>query len=70
MPPIAERVKIDSIILSGIFMTLSKTLQARLVVDDPQTDKEASDLIAEIFHDNKRSRSIALKAELRSLKLD
>ncbi|GKC48426.1 hypothetical protein Tco_1066148 [Tanacetum coccineum] len=47
----------------------SKTLQARLVVEDPQTIKEAWDLIATIFNDNKRTRSIALIAELRSLKL-
>ncbi|GKE20062.1 hybrid signal transduction histidine kinase M [Tanacetum coccineum] len=52
-----------------IFMTLSKTIQARLVVKDPQTAKEAWDLIAFIFNDNKRTRSIALKTELRSLKL-
>ncbi|GJS70608.1 hybrid signal transduction histidine kinase M [Tanacetum coccineum] len=50
-------------------MTLSKTLQARLVVEDPHTAKEAWDLIALIFNDNKRSRSIALKAELRSMNL-
>ncbi|GJY78838.1 hybrid signal transduction histidine kinase M [Tanacetum coccineum] len=31
--------------------------------------KEAWDLIAKIFNDNKRTRSIALKAKLRSLKL-
>ena len=36
---------------------------------NPQTTKEAWDLLAEIFNDNKRSRSIALKAELRALKL-
>ncbi|GJY24402.1 hypothetical protein Tco_0398060 [Tanacetum coccineum] len=68
-PPIAEWLKIDSIILLLIFMTLSKTLQQRLVVEDPQTAKEAWDLIALIFNDNKRTRSIALKLELRSLKL-
>ncbi|GJU75060.1 hybrid signal transduction histidine kinase M [Tanacetum coccineum] len=45
-PPISEWLKIDSILLSWIFVTLSKAIQARL-----------------------RSRSIALKAELRSLKL-
>ncbi|GJS73441.1 hypothetical protein Tco_0706282 [Tanacetum coccineum] len=50
-------------------MTLSKTLQAWLVVEDPQTAQEAWDLLVEIFSDNKRSRSIALKAELRSIKL-
>nr|GFB29482.1 hybrid signal transduction histidine kinase M [Tanacetum cinerariifolium] len=49
--------------------TLSKTLQKCLVVEDPQTAKEASDHIATIFHDNKRTRTIALKAESRSLKL-
>ncbi|GJU37193.1 putative reverse transcriptase domain-containing protein [Tanacetum coccineum] len=37
--------------------------------EDPQTAKEAWDLIVLIFNDNKRTRSIALKAELRSLKL-
>ncbi|GKD03013.1 hybrid signal transduction histidine kinase M [Tanacetum coccineum] len=50
-------------------MILSDTLQARLVVEHPQSAKEACDLITEIFNDNKRSRTIALKAELRSLKL-
>ncbi|GJT75427.1 hybrid signal transduction histidine kinase M [Tanacetum coccineum] len=50
-------------------MTLSDTLQARLVVEHPQSAKKAWDLITEIFNDNKRSHTIALKAELRSLKL-
>ncbi|GJU70213.1 hybrid signal transduction histidine kinase M [Tanacetum coccineum] len=68
-PPIAKWLKIDSIVLSWIFMTLSKTLQQRLVVEDPQTAKEAWDLIASIFNDNKHTWYIALKAELRSLKL-
>ncbi|GJU08398.1 hypothetical protein Tco_1124828 [Tanacetum coccineum] len=65
-PPTAEWLKIDFIFLSWIFMTLSETLQQRLVVEDPQTAKEAWDLIALIFNYNKRT---ALKAELRSLKL-
>ncbi|GKC29846.1 hypothetical protein Tco_1037140 [Tanacetum coccineum] len=43
--------------------------QARLVVEHPRSTKEAWDLINDIFNDNKRSRIIALKAELRSLKL-
>ena len=51
------------------FITLSSTHQQRLVLEDPQTAKEAWDLIALIFNDNKRSRFIALKAELRALKL-
>ncbi|GKD90284.1 hybrid signal transduction histidine kinase M [Tanacetum coccineum] len=44
-------------------------LQARLVVEHPRTAKDAWDLITELAKDNKRSRTIALKAELRSLKL-
>ncbi|GJZ23968.1 hypothetical protein Tco_0561427 [Tanacetum coccineum] len=40
-----------------------------LVFKDPQTAKEAWDLIAKIFNDNKHTCSIALKAELLSLKL-
>nr|GEX34802.1 hybrid signal transduction histidine kinase M [Tanacetum cinerariifolium] len=50
-------------------MILSKTFQVWLVVEDPQTAKEAWDLIALIFNDNNRTLSIALKGELRSLKL-
>ncbi|GJS92003.1 hypothetical protein Tco_0774639 [Tanacetum coccineum] len=41
-----------------------------LVVENPQTAMEAWDILAEIFNDNKLSWSVALKAELRSLKLD
>jgi hypothetical protein len=67
--PDAEWLKIDTIVLSWIFITLSPTLQQRLVNEDPQTAKEAWDMLASIFNDNKRSRSIALKAELRTIKL-
>ncbi|GJZ81121.1 hybrid signal transduction histidine kinase M, partial [Tanacetum coccineum] len=48
---------------------MPKTLQQILVVENPQSAKEAWDILADIFHDNKRTRSIDLKAELRSLKL-
>ncbi|GJY05789.1 hybrid signal transduction histidine kinase M [Tanacetum coccineum] len=47
----------------------STTKQAQLVVEDPQTAREAWDHLKKIVHDNKRTRSIALKAKLRSLKL-
>ncbi|GJZ97795.1 hybrid signal transduction histidine kinase M [Tanacetum coccineum] len=60
---------IDSIFLTWIFKPLSKTLQQRLVVENPTTTKEAWGILALIFNDNKRSRSIALKAELSSMKL-
>ncbi|GJR09421.1 ribonuclease H-like domain-containing protein [Tanacetum coccineum] len=42
---------------------------ARLVVERPKSAKEAWDLITNIVKDNKRSRTNALKAELRSIKL-
>ncbi|GKD51935.1 hybrid signal transduction histidine kinase M [Tanacetum coccineum] len=41
----------------------------RLVVECPRSAKEAWDLITDIVKDNKRSRTIALKTELRSIKL-
>ncbi|GKA39581.1 hybrid signal transduction histidine kinase M [Tanacetum coccineum] len=69
VPPTSEGLKPDSIILSWIFTTMSKTLQQRLVVENPKTAKEAWDILAEIFSDNKRSRSTALKFELCSLRL-
>nr|GEW00751.1 retrovirus-related Pol polyprotein from transposon TNT 1-94 [Tanacetum cinerariifolium] len=64
-----EWLTIDSIVLTWIFTTLSKPLQPRLVVENPETKKEAWDILALIFNDNKRSCSIALKAKLHSMKL-
>ncbi|PWA85483.1 hypothetical protein CTI12_AA060850 [Artemisia annua] len=64
-----EEKKVDTIVLSWIFTTLSDDPQARLVVERPRSAKEAWTLLTNIVHDNKRSRTIALKAELRSLKL-
>nr|GEU64964.1 hybrid signal transduction histidine kinase M [Tanacetum cinerariifolium] len=55
--------------LLDIFTTLFKTLQQRLVFENPTTEKEVWDILALIFNDNKQSRSYALKAELRSMKL-
>ncbi|GKD27623.1 ribonuclease H-like domain-containing protein [Tanacetum coccineum] len=55
--------------LSWIFTTLSDSLQARLVVARPKSANEAWDLITGIVKDNKRPRTNALKAELRSIKL-
>ena len=68
-PPTDEWLALDTIILSWIFSTSSKNLQQRLVVENPKTAKESWDILSLIFNDNKRSRSIALKAELRSMKL-
>nr|GEX89946.1 hybrid signal transduction histidine kinase M [Tanacetum cinerariifolium] len=68
-PPTNEWLTIDSIVLTSIFTTLSKPFQQRLVVETPKMAKEAWDILALIFNDNKRSCSIALKAELKSMKL-
>ncbi|GJZ08698.1 hypothetical protein Tco_0542981, partial [Tanacetum coccineum] len=40
-PPTVEWLKADFIIKSWFFVTLSDTLQERLVVADPKTAKEA-----------------------------
>ncbi|GJU70811.1 hypothetical protein Tco_1262216 [Tanacetum coccineum] len=60
-PPTVEWLKADSIIKSWFFVTLSDTLQERLVVADPKTAKEAWDNLEKIFLDNKRTKTIALK---------
>nr|GEV33828.1 hybrid signal transduction histidine kinase M [Tanacetum cinerariifolium] len=68
-PLTPKELKVDKIVLSWIFTTLSDALQARLVVARPKTAKEAWDLITDIVKDNKRSCTVALKAELRSIRL-
>ncbi|GJR62736.1 ribonuclease H-like domain-containing protein [Tanacetum coccineum] len=64
-----EELNVDKIILSWIFSTLSDALQKRLVVARPKTAKEAWTFINDLVKDNKRSRTSALKTELRSIKL-
>ncbi|GJW78662.1 retrovirus-related pol polyprotein from transposon TNT 1-94 [Tanacetum coccineum] len=63
-PLTLEELKVDKIVLSWIFTTLSDALQARLVMARQKSAKEACGLISDIFKDNKRSRTNALKAEL------
>ncbi|GJV94958.1 ribonuclease H-like domain-containing protein [Tanacetum coccineum] len=69
-PKDAEWTKIDFIIRSWIFSTLAPSLRKRLVDLNPTTAKDAWTYIEAIFQDNKRPRAMALKAELRNLKLD
>ncbi|GJW35986.1 hybrid signal transduction histidine kinase M [Tanacetum coccineum] len=64
-----KELKVDTVFLLWIFATISDTLQERLVMEHPQSAKEAWDLIIELVKDNKRSHTIALKAKLRSLTL-
>ncbi|GJY19387.1 ribonuclease H-like domain-containing protein [Tanacetum coccineum] len=54
---------------SWIFSTLAPSLRKRLVDLNPTTAKDAWTYIEAIFQDNKRPRAMALKAELRNLKL-
>nr|GEU99862.1 ribonuclease H-like domain-containing protein [Tanacetum cinerariifolium] len=65
----AKWTKIDLIIRFWIFSTLTPSLKKRLVDLNPTTAKDAWTYIAGIFQDNKRPRAMALKAELRNLKL-
>ncbi|GKC19764.1 hypothetical protein Tco_1021914 [Tanacetum coccineum] len=54
---------------SWIFSTLAPSLRKCLVDLNPTTAKDAWTYIEAIFQDNKRPRAMALKAELRNLKL-
>ncbi|GJW20780.1 hypothetical protein Tco_0031402 [Tanacetum coccineum] len=53
IPLTPEELKVDNIVLSWILMTLSDTLQARLVVEYPRSAKEACDLKSDIFNTTK-----------------
>ncbi|GKB30529.1 ribonuclease H-like domain-containing protein [Tanacetum coccineum] len=68
-PLTPEELKVDNIILSWIFYTLSDALQKRLVVARPKSAKEAWGFLSELVKENKRSRTSALKTELRSITL-
>ncbi|GKB85228.1 ribonuclease H-like domain-containing protein [Tanacetum coccineum] len=69
-PPFTpEELKVDKIILSWIFTTLSNGLQKRLVIARPKTAKEAWSFLSDLVKDHKKSRASALKMELRTIKL-
>ncbi|GJW40163.1 hypothetical protein Tco_0066008 [Tanacetum coccineum] len=63
-PLTPEEIKVDQIVLSWIFTTLSDPLQKRLVVARPPSAKAAWKLITDIVKDNKGSRTYTLKTEL------
>ncbi|GJT07254.1 ribonuclease H-like domain-containing protein [Tanacetum coccineum] len=69
VPFTPDELKVDKIILSWIFTTISDPLQKRLVVARPNTAKEAWDILTNIVKDNKRTRASTLKTELRSIQL-
>ncbi|GJT49401.1 ribonuclease H-like domain-containing protein [Tanacetum coccineum] len=64
-----DEIKVDKIILSWIFTTLSDSFQKRLVIARPNSAKEAWDFIGDLVKDNKRTHASTLKTELRSIKL-
>ncbi|GKD79483.1 ribonuclease H-like domain-containing protein [Tanacetum coccineum] len=69
-PPFTpEELKVDKIILSWIFTTLSNGLQKRLVIARPKTAKEACSFLSDLVKDHKKSCTSALKTELRTMKL-
>ncbi|GJW41685.1 hybrid signal transduction histidine kinase M [Tanacetum coccineum] len=68
-PPIDEWITTDSIIKSWIFLTLSLTLQKRMINTNPASAKAAWDTIETIFQENKRTCTISLKGELRVIQM-
>ncbi|GJU45998.1 hypothetical protein Tco_1203264 [Tanacetum coccineum] len=68
-PPTDEWITADSIVKSWIFLTLSSTLRKRLIKANPKMAKAAWDAIETIFQDNKRTRTISLKGELRVIQI-
>ncbi|GKA10918.1 ribonuclease H-like domain-containing protein [Tanacetum coccineum] len=69
VPFTPDELKVNKIILSRIFTTISDPLQKRLVVVRPNTTKEAWDILTNIVKYNKRTRASTLKTELRSIQL-
>ncbi|GKB93042.1 hypothetical protein Tco_0979179 [Tanacetum coccineum] len=63
-PLTPEEIKVDKIVLSWNFTTLSDPLQKRLVVALPSSAKAAWKILTDIVKDNKRSHTSALKTEL------
>ncbi|GKB56212.1 hybrid signal transduction histidine kinase M [Tanacetum coccineum] len=68
-PPTDDWITADSIVKSWIFLTLSSTLRKRLIKANPKTAKDAWDTIEAIFQDNKKTRMVALKGELRMIQM-
>ncbi|GJV54207.1 hybrid signal transduction histidine kinase M [Tanacetum coccineum] len=68
-PPTDDWITTDSIVKSWIFLTLSSTLRKRLIKANPKTATDAWDTIEAIFQDNKRTRVVVLKGELRMIQM-
>ncbi|GKD95676.1 hybrid signal transduction histidine kinase M, partial [Tanacetum coccineum] len=68
-PPTDEWITADFIVKSWIFLTLSPTLRKRMISTNPASAKAAWDTIETIFQENKRTRTVALKGELRVIQM-
>ncbi|PWA57157.1 hypothetical protein CTI12_AA411810 [Artemisia annua] len=66
-PPTTEWLKVDSILKSWIFLTSSEVLVRRLAKANPKTALEAWTFLENVFLDNKRTKTVALRGELRVL---
>ena len=66
-PPTEEWLTVDSIIQSWIYLTISDQLVERVLKAKPKTAREVWELLEKIFKDNKRSKTVELVGELRSL---
>ncbi|XP_071740763.1 uncharacterized protein [Rutidosis leptorrhynchoides] len=66
-PPTEEWKKADAVVLGWIFLAISESLLERLLNTQPKTSKEAWEFLKKLFQDNKRSKTVELTAELRSL---
>nr|GEU60971.1 reverse transcriptase domain-containing protein [Tanacetum cinerariifolium] len=68
-PPTTEWLTVDFIVKSWIFLTLAETLQGRLIKAKPTTEKDAWEHVEKLFLDNKHTRTISLKGELRMIQM-
>nr|GFA48297.1 ribonuclease H-like domain-containing protein [Tanacetum cinerariifolium] len=66
-PLTEEWLTADSIVKSWIILTLSPSLQKRFIKINPTTACDAWERVEKLFQDNKRTRTIVLKGELRML---
>ncbi|PWA83008.1 hypothetical protein CTI12_AA169570 [Artemisia annua] len=66
-PPTDEWLTVDSIIRSWILSTISESLLERVLKTKPTTAKDIWDTLEKVFKDNKRSKTVELVGELRSL---
>nr|GEV17898.1 ribonuclease H-like domain-containing protein [Tanacetum cinerariifolium] len=66
-PPTKKWLTAKSIAKSWIILTLSSSLQKRFIKINPTTARDAWERVEKLFQDNKRTRTVALKGELRML---